>query len=113
MVDGAKLMSCHKGYVGNQEQSDSILLFDYCHASYLKPMDPLNIAYFHFTWVLKLPTSHNCHGSHPVKMLVQTTPMFFNGHSFWPMVVSTDQGKSCTARIEGPTGPEDCFVSYP
>jgi len=34
-----------------------------CH---FKPMDPLNLPYFHIMWVLKLLTSHKCHCSHPV-----------------------------------------------
>jgi len=35
-------------------------------------MDPLNVLYIHFSWVLKLLTSHKCQCSHP--FVTQTTP---------------------------------------
>jgi len=34
--------------------------------SHFKDMDPLNVPYLHFRWVLKHQTSHKCHCSHLV-----------------------------------------------
>jgi len=30
-------------------------------------MDPLDVPYFHFMWILKLLASHKCHYSHPTQ----------------------------------------------
>ena len=76
-----------------------------------KTTAPLNVPYFHFTWVLKLLSSHKCYCSHPLEICDSNHTHFlsaFNSHSSLPMVGTTDQEKS---RNGGPTWPEDCFLS--
>ena len=49
----------------DKESTVSLTWIIFC-GSHFKPMDPLNVLYFYFRWVLKLLTSHKCHCSHPV-----------------------------------------------
>ena len=74
-------------------------------------MDPLNVPYFHFRWVLKLLTWHKCHCSHPVHIRdsnhthcltsLQESRLLANGHPY----------RALAARNGGPTWPEDRFLS--
>jgi len=77
-------------------------------------MDPLNVPYFHFRWVLKLLTSHKCRYSHPVQIHDSNHTCFlisFSRYSSWPMVTPTERENRFLARNGGPTWPEDLFLS--
>jgi len=77
-------------------------------------LDPLNVAYFHFMWVLKLLTSHKCHSSHPVQICHSNCTHFLTSFQWSPLLANGHHyrlRKSFTARIGGPTWPEDCFLS--
>ena len=73
-------------------------------------MDPLNIPYFHFRWVLKLLNSHKCHCSHPVH-IHDSNHTHCLRHGSWPIFAPTEWENSFTARSGGPARPEDSFLS--
>jgi len=81
------------------------------YGSPFKPVDPLNLPYFHLRWFWKVsnftqvPLQPSCANSW------LKTPTFSSSHGSWPMVTLAEWEERLTTRNGGPTWPENCSLS--